>query len=194
MSRFVALGLLLGYVAIPLLIFFGVLPFEHKFVFLVTYGVLVYLVLRCVGAKNAELGLTTKNWQTSLASVLGITLFFVVAALVAYKLIGARFEPTETLLFYLFYVFISSPVQEFLYRGATSYFGKTLGLSVWLTVLISAMLYSLVHVIYKDWVLVVATFILGIIWHLIYLKTDNLLGVSISHAIFGALTIFLGLI
>ncbi len=194
MNKLIIFGIAIGYVAIPLLIFFDVLPFKHKFIFLVAYGILTYLTLRFIGVGNAEMGLTIKNWQASLRSVLAVTLFFVIAALMAYKFVGARFEPNETLLFYLSYVFISSPVQEFLYRGATTYFGKTFGLSVWLIVLISALLYSLVHIIYKDWVLVVATFILGIIWHLIYLKTDNLLGVAVSHAIFGALTIFLGLI
>lgn len=194
MKKSIVLGLVLGYIAIPLLIFFGVLPFEYKFVFLAAYGILSYLVLRFMGVRNSELGLTTKKWQASLKSVIGVTLFFVIAALAAYKFIGARFEPSETLLFYLFYVFISSPVQEFLYRGATTYFGKTFSLNKWSTILISALLYSLVHIIYKDWILLVATFVLGITWHLIYLKTDNLLGVVISHAIFGALTIFLGLI
>ncbi len=190
----VAIGLMLGYLVIPLLIFFGIIAFEYKFIVLVVYGILSYAILRLNGVDKAKLGLTVKNWQSSLLSVVGLTLLFVVLALLTYRFGYARFQPTETVLFYLFYVFISSPVQEFLYRGVTTYFGKSFGLSVWLIVLISSMLYSLVHIIYKDWILVVATFGLGVIWHRVYLKTNSLVGVMLSHSVFGALTIFLGLI
>ena len=194
MLTIVAIGLMLGYLVIPLLIFFGIIAFEYKFIVLVVYGILSYVILRLNGVDKAKLGLTVKNWQSSLLSVVGLTLLFVVLALLAYRFGYARFQPTETVLFYLFYVFISSPVQEFLYRGVTTYFGKSFGLSVWLIVLISSMLYSLVHIIYKDWILVVATFGLGVIWHRVYLKTNSLVGVMFSHSVFGALTIFLGLI
>ncbi len=194
MLTIVAIGLMLGYLVIPLLIFFGIIAFEYKFIVLVVYGILSYTILRLNGVDKAKLGLTVKNWQSSLLSVVGLTLLFVVLALLAYRFGYARFQPTETVLFYLFYVFISSPIQEFLYRGVTTYFGKSFGLSVWLIVLISSMLYSLVHIIYKDWILVVATFGLGVIWHRVYLKTNSLVGVMFSHSVFGALTIFLGLI
>lgn len=194
MLTIVAIGLMLGYLVIPLLIFFGIIAFEYKFIVLVVYGILSYVILRLNGVDKAKLGLTVENWQSSLLSVVGLTLLFVVLALLAYRFGYARFQPTETVSFYLFYVFISSPVQEFLYRGVTTYFGKSFGLSVWLIVLISSMLYSLVHIIYKDWILVVATFGLGVIWHRVYLKTNSLVGVMFSHSVFGALTIFLGLI
>lgn len=194
MLTIVAIGLMLGYLVIPLLIFFGIIAFEYKFIVLVVYGILSYTILRLNGVDKAKLGLTVKNWQSSLLSVVGLTILFVVLALLAYRFGYARFQPTETVLFYLFYVFISSPIQEFLYRGVTTYFGKSFGLSVWLIVLISSMLYSLVHIIYKDWILVVATFGLGVIWHRVYLKTNSLVGVMFSHSVFGALTIFLGLI
>lgn len=194
MLTIVAIGLMLGYLVIPLLIFFGIIAFEYKFIVLVVYGILSYTILRLNGVDKAKLGLTVENWQSSLLSVVGLTLLFVVLALLAYRFGYARFQPTETVLFYLFYVFISSPIQEFLYRGVTTYFGKSFGLNVWLIVLISSMLYSLVHIIYKDWILVVATFGLGVIWHRVYLKTNSLVGVMFSHSVFGALTIFLGLI
>lgn len=194
MLTIVAIGLMLGYLVIPLLIFFGIIAFEYKFIVLVVYGILSYAILRLNGVDKAKLGLTVENWQSSLLSVVGLTLLFVVLALLAYRFGYARFQPTETVLFYLFYVFISSPIQEFLYRGVTTYFGKSFGLNVWLIVLISSMLYSLVHIIYKDWILVVATFGLGVIWHRVYLKTNSLVGVMFSHSVFGALTIFLGLI
>lgn len=194
MLTIVAIGLMLGYLVIPLLIFFGIIAFEYKFIVLVIYGILSYIILRLNGVDKAKLGLTVENWQSSLLSVVGLTLLFVVLALLAYGFGYARFQPTETVLFYLFYVFISSPIQEFLYRGVTTYFGKSFGLNVWLIVLISSMLYSLVHIIYKDWILVVATFGLGVIWHRVYLKTNSLVGVMFSHSVFGALTIFLGLI
>ncbi len=191
----ILIGLLLAfYMAMPVLILANVINFKYKFVVMVVFAVVSYFLLWLVGVKNEQLGITTNDLWQSIKVVLPITIVFVALALVFYKLGWSRFEPTETLGFYVFYVFISSPVQEFLYRGMTTYFGQSFNLPVWAIILVSALLFSFVHVIYKDYTLVVATFFLGLVWHYLYLKTGNLAGVSLSHAVVGLLTIFLGLI
>lgn len=55
-------------------------------------------------------------------------------------------------------------------------------------------MYSFVHIIYKDIITIILTFIIGIIWFYLYRKDKNLFGVSLSHCIVGILTIFLGII
>lgn len=186
--------ILSGYIILPLLILLDVISFQDKFKALVGYGILTFLVLKMLKIKPSELGLETKNWRKSLRSVGLMTGVFVLIALVAYLLNLARFQATETFGFYVFYLFASAPIQEFMYRGVTTYAGELYENKPWMTILIASALYSFVHVIYRDWILLVGTFVLGIIWHNLYLKTKNLLGVTISHAIFGGLTIFLGLI
>lgn len=54
--------------------------------------------------------------------------------------------------------------------------------------------YAFVHIIYKDILTVILTFIIGLIWYNLYRKDKNLLGVSISHCIIGMITILLGII
>ena len=119
---------------------------------------------------------------------------FVIIGLLIYQLgYTQRFEINENLAFFLFYVFISCPIQELLYRGVLTSIGcekiSNTGL-----VLISSFLYSYIHIIYYDFLTLVITFIIGVIWHLAYLKTNNLMGVTISHIILGILTISIGFI
>ncbi len=194
MTKVVSILLLLFYLAMPILILLDVISFKYKFVVMVIFAIVSYVLLRLVGVKNQQLGISTNDLWLSIKTVLPITIVFAILALIFYVLGWSRFEPTETFVFYLFYVFISSPVQEFLYRGMTTYFGQVFDLPIWVVIIVASLLYSFVHIIYKDYALVISTFFLGLIWHYLYLKTNNLAGVAFSHAVVGALTIFLGLI
>ncbi len=194
MTKIVSILLLLFYLAMPILILLDVISFKYKFVVMVIFAIVSYVLLRLIGVKNQQLGISTDNLWLSIKTILPITIAFVILALIFYKLGWSRFEPTETFGFYLFYVFISSPIQEFLYRGMTTYFGGVFNLPIWVIIIVSSLLFAFVHIIYKDYALVISTFFLGLIWHYLYLKTNNLVGVSVSHAMVGILTIFLGLI
>ena len=50
------------------------------------------------------------------------------------------------------------------------------------------------HVIHRDVATVVLTFLVGLIWGWIFLRTRNLAVVVISHALLGVATIMLGAI
>ena len=105
-----------------------------------------------------------------------------------------KYNSDETIYFYLFYIFISCPIQEFLYRGIFGYFEKNLIKNKYIILLISSILYSFVHIIYKDYLTCILTFIFGMVLYLLYRKDYNLFGVSISHIILGILTIYLGIV
>ncbi len=194
MTKAVSTMLLLFYLAMPILILLDIISFKYKFVVMVVFAIVSYILLRMIGVKNQELGISFDNLWLSIKTVLPITIIFAILAILFYALGWSRFEPTETFGFYLFYVFISSPVQEFLYRGMTTYFGQVFNLPIWMVIIVASLLYSFVHIIYKDYALVISTFLLGLIWHYLYFKTNNLAGVAFSHAVVGVLTIFLGLI
>ncbi len=192
--KMISILLLLFYLAMPILILLDIISFKYKFVAMVIFAIVSHILLRLVGVKNQQLGISTNDLWSSVKTVLPITIVFAILAVIFYALGWSRFEPIETLGFYIFYIFISSPVQEFLYRGMTTYFGQTFNLPIWVMMIIASLLYSFVHIIYKDYTLVISTFFLGLIWHYLYLKTNNLVGVAFSHAVVGVLTIFLGLI
>lgn len=60
--------------------------------------------------------------------------------------------------------------------------------------LVAASLFGFVHVIYKDPLMLAAMMIVGFFWYHLYLRTRNLIGVTISHITLGILTIALGLV
>ena len=63
-----------------------------------------------------------------------------------------------------------------------------------LWIVLSSLCYSFVHIIYKDVLTCVLTFIIGIIWYMFYKKDKNLCGVTLSHMVLGVATIVLGII
>ena len=91
---------------------------------------------------------------------------------------------------FIYFIYLFHAQFKNLYRGFYGYFdnGKHS------TMLISSSMYAFVHIIYKDILTIVLTFIIGLIWYNLYIKDKNLFGVSISHCIIGVVTIFLGII
>lgn len=58
----------------------------------------------------------------------------------------------------------------------------------------TSILYSFVHIIYKDALTLLLTLVIGLVWYEYYHKDKTLVGVSISHAILGVVTIIAGVI
>ena len=167
------------YILVPLSILIFQQLFKYKFYILVTFGILIYFWLRKNNISNEDLGITKRNIANSLISNLPIIIISVSIIILMKFLNINKFVPSETIYFYLFYIFISCPIQEFLYRGFYGYFdnGKHS------TMLISSSMYAFIHIIYKDILTIVLTFIIGLIWYNLYIKDKNLFGVSISIAL-----------
>ena len=195
-SKFIYIAIILVfYLLLPMLILVGILDFSHKFMYLTFGAAAIYAILKSLNVSDSEMGITTKSSLKSVKDVSKFTFaLFVVGAGLYFLGFGERFNPTETIDFYLFYIFISSPIQEFLYRGALLKMFAELKINPKRQVIFSSLLYSFTHIIYKDLLTLVITFVLGIIWCHYYQKTKNLLGVSASHAVLGALTILTGII
>jgi len=186
---------LLIYFGLPTLILFNVLNFNYKFIYLTIGGLLVYIIMRILKYDNSLMGLTLHKTKYSILSVLPITIILLIIGIILFFTgYGNRFNPTETLSFYIFYLFISSPIQEFLYRGALPRILNSINLNESLICIITSLLYSYVHIIYRDFLTLILTFLIGLIWYRCYKKSSNLIGVSISHAVLGILTIMIGII
>lgn len=185
---------LMVYIGLPICILLGLISFDHKFYALTIGAFVVYVVFRLAGYTNEEMGVTVKNWKCSLRRIAPFTI--VLLAMGFYLLLSgrSRITPNEHWTFFIFYVFISSPVQEFLYRGVLSAYLQHSKLSEYLKCLIISLLYAFVHIIYRDALTLLLTFIIGIVWYNCYRKDKTLLGVSVSHAILGVVTIIAGVI
>lgn len=192
--KYVFGGIIFVFIFFPLIILFNPELFKYKFFFLTIMGIFIYFFLLITGAKNIELGITKKNFLLSIKRNMPIIIFGILIIIIL-KLLGVnRFILNENKFFVLFYIFISCPIQEFLYRGVFGYFDLKIINNSTLVTLISSICYSFVHIIYKDLFTCLITFVIGIIWYHLYRKDSNLVGVSLCHSTLGILTIFLGII
>ena len=193
-NKLLFLFLLIIYTLLPIFIFCNTILFKYKFYILTTVGGLIYFILRLNNISKKDLGIKKKNILKSLKRNIPIILLFIGIIIILRIFNINRYTPNETIYFYLFYTFISCPIQEFLYRGVFGYFEKTLIKNKYEVLLLSSFCYSFVHIIYKDILTCTLTFLFGIVLYLLYRKDYNLFGVSISHIILGVLTIYLGIV
>lgn len=195
-ARIIALAVIcpLLYVGLPILIFLDVIPWDMKFVVLVVGAIATYVVMRILRFSNRDLGISTVRWADSLRSIVPLTAALVVASLVVIAVQGSRFDPTESWAFYIFYVFISCPAQEFLYRGVLGAISAEYSINKTLEYSFAGILFGFMHFIYRDAFTVAIMIVMGLVWYFLYKKSTNLLGVSVSHAVLGVLTIALGLV
>jgi len=191
-NKILFLLLILIYILAPLIILFNRNLYDKKFYILTILGILIYIILKLCKVSNDDLGIN-KNIIASLKRNIPLILVFL-AIIVILSILGLnRYNPNEPVSFYVFYILISCPIQEFLYRGVFGYFER-INKHKYLWLILSSICYSFVHIIYRDVLTCIITFIMGIVWYLLYRKDYNLSGVCLSHIVLGILTISLGII
>ena len=182
------------YLMLPILICTGVIPWNMKFAALVVGTVAMYIVTRILGNTHNDIGITRQRTIYSLRTVLPITIALIIAAGLFLLLEKPRFSPTEGIGFYVFYILISCPAQELLFRGILSRMLQELRLHRVLELGVAAALFGYAHIIYGDMLTVVVMSIVGLFWYRAYQRSSNLIGVTISHVVLGVTTIALGII
>ena len=187
--------ILLIYISPVFLILTGLISFEYRFYVLEVATILVVLYSLLTNVRLNKLGFTRKKLRASIKHILPITLIFalpiVLTLIVGREIIDNSKIPWG---FYLFFVFISSPSQEILYRGYLFHLLSEAGLNRLTSIGLSSILYSFVHLIYLDIPTLVITLIIGIFWGINYEKYRNIYGVIFSHSILGAMAILAGII
>ena len=182
------------YLMLPILICIGVIPWNMKFVALIVGAVMMYILMRILGNTHSDIGITRQRTIYSLKTVLPITIALIIAAGLFLLLEKPRFSPTEGIGFYIFYILISCPAQELLFRGILSRMLQELRLHRALELGVAAALFGYAHIIYGDMLTVVVMSIVGLFWYRAYQRSSNLIGVTISHVVLGVMTIALGII
>ncbi len=178
---------------VPILICCFDILFKIKFYLLTIIGILIFILLKLFRISNDYLGITKINLTKSMKRNLAFIIICVIVIILIKIFSIERCIPNETLLFYVFYIFVSCPIQEFLYRGVFGYFEQIMG-HKYIWIILSSFCYSFVHIIYRDYLTCFITFIIGIVWYQLYRRDYNLVGVVISHIVLGILTISLGII
>jgi hypothetical protein len=188
--------LLLVYYLPPFLIWIGVIPFDYRFHTLVFVTAFMAAFEYFCGSTLKELGFRKDTLKTSLLWNGALSIALVAIMCAAYWAGWIR-KPTvpDWNLFFVFYVFVSSPSQEFLFRSTLFAEMKRAGITKapWL-ILISAITYSFLHIFYQDLITLSVTLFMGVLWGLIYYKHPNFAGVALSHAVLGVVSILVGII
>ena len=192
-NKLLLILILLIYLLVPILILYNSYLFKIKFYILTIIGVIIFILMKVFNIKNKDLGINKNNILKSIKRNLLLIIVSIIIIIIFKLLHIDKYNSNESIFFYIFYILISCPIQEFLYRGVFGYFEKVYN-NKYLWLIISSLLYSFIHIIYKDILTCILTFIIGIIWYILYRKDYNLVGVSISHIIIGILTISLGII
>lgn len=91
------------------------------------------------------------------------------------------------------YPILSALPQEFIYRTYFFHRFDDLMTLKYSTVLVSAMAFSFLHIVYHNWWAVGLSFGAGLLFGLTYLKTESLFWVTVEHAIYGCLVFTIGL-
>lgn len=196
-ENWIRLTLFFGLYALPVtLLCLGIFPYQYRVRLILLLAIL--MVAYCVKQKYSwqELGFRTDNLKPALFWN-GLLAFVVVTGILGayYFKLFRILEAPEWQLFYLFYVFVSSPVQEFLYRSvAFATLKRNQVTAAPALIGLTAMNYSYLHVFYYDVLTLIVTLIMGICWGIIYYRYPNFWGTAFSHAILGAVSIFVGLI
>lgn len=188
--------LALIYIVPPLLILTRVVPFSFRFsaLLIIAAGVFVYVIWR--GNSLYALGFRMDTFRASFVYNLWVTLLAVLIIAIL-NFLGLIHAPTvpQWRWFFIFYVLLSCPAQEFLFRSVLFAEMDRVGIShrLW-QITISSLAYCFLHIIYKDAITLGVSLLIGVVWGLGYYSSRNFWGVTISHCILGSVSIFMGLI
>lgn len=189
---FRAAGILgLIYVLPVVLVATGVIPFEFRFYVLVLMTLMAAgLALTRHSAKS--LGFT----MPSLAPLLGWSVLPAAGftLLVLFGHASHRVLTPAHLAFYFFFVFVSAPAQEFLYRSFLFAEMRAMRLRPGTMVLLSGGLFGFMHIIYRDPLTVGLTLAAGFVWAMVFHSTRKVGIVALSHAMLGAAAIVAGVV
>lgn len=174
-----------------------IIPFKYRFIVLggmTIIGGIIYALFR--GFTWHELGFRIDNLKLSLLWNVVLSVLFLIVLFVLYKsgFTGSSTAPKWSY-YFVFYVLISIPAQEFAYRSLLFAEMTDIGINnPYLMIIISSTTFSFLHIIFNNPKNVSLSFLLGLIWGFIYLKSPNFWGISFSHMILGVLSIYNGIV
>lgn len=184
-----------AYILPVVLIYLGLIPFSWRFYVLILSAIAILAIARLYKFSAVELGFTQNRLGIALKAISLPTLASVLLMSAYYATQGPLIDNSAySWNFYLFFVGVSAPVQEFLYRGFLFSLFFRANFASWLQILLSTLFYTLVHLIYQDILTLVFTLMVGLFWSYHYAKFRNLYSVILSHSLLGAIAILYGLV
>jgi membrane protease YdiL (CAAX protease family) len=191
------IGFIGFFYALPIaLLYFGLLPFTTYYWILMIMALILaaYAIQKGVTAK--ELGFRKDNLKRALIfngiySLIAVALLYVIFSLHVLPSAGRE----EQVAFYFFYVFLSAPIQEFIFRSLMFHELRLFfGNRKWMLIILSAVIFSVSHAFFHNWGVLLVTFVTGLFWGYLFEECPNYWAVVASHAFLGAVAVFLGIV
>lgn len=179
-----------------LLMLFEVFPFEARF----QVGTFVAFLALWITIQEKwtldDIGLKIGNIKSVFLPYFLVTLFGVffigmVARIIDLTPINLALETADHRHFFLPFLFFTSFLQEFLYRGFLIPKLQMLSDSFVFVIVFNAVLFGFMHVIFTPAIpLFFGSFFVGLLWAFMYLKYKNLLLISLSHMAWNAMAVY----
>jgi len=112
-NRLILLLIFTFYIVIPFLLLINPLFFKNKFIILTIGGILIYILLRLLGFNNSPLGIKSAKAIQSIRDISIVTFILIITGIILFNFRISRFQPSETLSFYLFYFLYLHPFKNF---------------------------------------------------------------------------------
>ena len=189
--------LLLLFIAAPLLFYLDLIPGPKSVPLLLAF---VYCFLVLMLDKSFDRKMLGANRFRGFGHIL--KRFALTAALLTLYIlifepenlfIIPRERPALWLAIMVFYPIWSALPQELIFRVFFFHRYHLIISNPNVLVLINALLFAYMHIIFNNWIALAGGFIIGIFWAQTYLRTKSLLTVSAEHAIYGNLVYTIGM-
>ncbi len=103
-----------------------------------------------------------------------------------------REKPLLMLIILVFYPIFSAYPQEVIFRAFFYHRLKVLFPNLMVAVVVNAILFALAHLIFKNYVILVATFVGSLLFSRTYWFSKSTIGVFIEHSLYGNFLFFIG--
>jgi len=200
-KRYLLLEFSTLYLGLPFAMWYG-LSAMH----LLIIPALLIASLLCLGLLWHDPGFDRRRfWKTEVARVeigrcilLFVPCAVLMTALVWYKNPSELFDLPRHhhviwIMIMLFYPFVSVPPQEIIYRKFLFHRYEPILPSPESRILVSALTFSLAHVIFGNVLALAITLCGGLLFAFTYHRTKSLLAVSVEHAVYGSFVFTVGL-
>ena len=187
-------GIFLG---VPLLLLGDFIPRHKILVLLAVCIACLVLLLRDKTFDRSRFRLNGfSNWRT-----LSMRFAIIASCLALYTVLAEpgnalgllRHNPAQWALIMITYPLFSVVPQEIIYRAFFFHRYSSLFVHKRVSVVTNAVLFAFAHILFRNWVAVIGSFVAGLLWATTYLKSRSLLVVSIEHALYGNFAFTLGI-
>jgi len=177
-----------------LLIYLNIVPFNYRKYVLITVVFITILGIYSEKMTIYELGVRTDNLKGTFRPYFFFTFLSVVLIIWHARYSGKTPLEYWWQIPYLQFAFIpTSIVQEFIYKGFfQTQYQKILKPII--SILISAIIFSFMHILWNSVEFMIMTLFGGLMWSLLWYRYPNLIWISISHSVLNFLINYFGYI